>query len=104
MAIYGRADHNQLVSRVVTKKYTHLGIEPVFWEIFDEVGRRLETRTMPRHTRSGFVNKAARLWVNAVKEDSPELKPVIEEIEQRHAAKAATKQRGKVLRLKAGGD
>jgi hypothetical protein len=99
----GRGDHYRLVSRVV-KKYTHLSIEPVFLEIFDEVAKRLETRTLPRHTRSGLVNKAARLWVDAMKEDAPGLKVVIEAIEQRHDAQRSQsgrpKKTGSLLRLK----
>jgi hypothetical protein len=103
MVIYGHGDHYWLARIVtVTKKYTHLSIEPVFLEIFDEVAKRLETRTLPRHTRSGFINKGARLWVDAMKEDCPELKPVIEEIERRHeGARQAARSRksGKLLRL-----
>jgi hypothetical protein len=100
-----------LASGIVKKAYTHLGIEAVFLEIFDQVARRLESRTLPRHTRAGFINKAARLWVDAVKEEVPDLKPIIEEIELRHAAARAKQPRqsgkaGKVLRLRpsSGGD
>lgn len=89
------------------KKYPHVSIDPVFLEIFDAVGKSLESRTMPKHTRSGLVNKAAGLWVEAVKADHPELKAVIEEIEQRHTYEAAQAKdrgrprRGKVLPFKA---
>lgn len=103
MVISGCVDHRVLVSQIV-RKYTHLSIDPMFLEIFDEVARRLETRTLPRHTRSGFVNKAARMWVDAVKDEQPELRQSIEEIERRHETQTSQSGRprkaGRVLQLK----
>lgn len=107
MVICGCADHNWWGLWVVRRQYPHVSIDQVFLDIFDEVGRCLESRTIPKHTRSGFVNKAAGLWVEAVKADHPDLKALIEEIEQRHTHEAAQvkdrgrRRKGKVLQFKA---
>jgi hypothetical protein len=62
----------------------HVTIDPEYLEIFDEVAKRMESRLFPRPTRSGLMNKAASLWVESVKVDRPDLRPVIDEIEQRY--------------------
>jgi hypothetical protein len=82
------------------KSAAHVTLDPEYVEILDEVAKRLETPLMPRHTRSGFMNKAAQRWVEAMKAEHPDLAPMIEGIQQRYESlrrNEASRRRDRVV-------
>jgi hypothetical protein len=104
---YGHIWHSlTLVPGTVRKSAAHFTIDQEYLEIFDTLAQRLESSLLPRHTRSGFMNKAAQLWVNAMKAEYPDLKPIIESIQQRYESLRKgeiSHRRSRVVRLNRNG-